>query len=165
MCSNAACNSALLSWHPQIFIPLTTFLHFRTRISHEVWRSKEARYHHHLLLVRHRKKPCICVTQHVFMMQQPVLCTPSVGHFLPAASIKPLVLPCRTIDSQASTEGKNSFWRIASLFKKTDNMFLKSDFICLKSLGWQEDDSSTGMTVALFLGNNHKSSFHLLLWT
>ena len=42
---------------------------------------------------------------------------------------------------------------------------LKSDFICLSSLGWQKDDSSNGMTVALFLGHNHKPSFHLLLWT
>ena len=60
---------------------------------------------------------------------------------------------------------KNSFWRTASLFKKTDYMLMKSDFTCLNSLGWQEDDSSTGMTADLFLGHNHKHSFHLLLWT
>jgi len=42
-------------------------------------------------------------------------------------------------------------------------MLLKSDFICLNSLGWQEGDSSTGITVALFLGHSHKPSFHLLL--
>ena len=42
-------------------------------------------------------------------------------------------------------------------------MLLKSDFICLNSLGWQKDDSSIGMTVALFLGHNHTPRFHLSL--
>jgi len=47
--------------------------------------------------------------------------------------------------------------------KKKKNMLLRSDFIRLYSLGWQEDDSLSGMTVALFLGHTQKPSFHLLL--
>jgi len=35
------------------------------------WRSTEARYHHHLILIRHRKKPWIHVAWCVVMIQQP----------------------------------------------------------------------------------------------
>jgi hypothetical protein len=49
------------------------------------------------------------------------------------------------------------------LSSRKHNMLLKPDLICLNSLGWQKDDSSTGMTVALFVGHNHKPSFHLQL--
>jgi hypothetical protein len=49
------------------------------------------------------------------------------------------------------------------LSSRKHNMLLKPDLICLNYLGWQKDDSSIGMTVALFLGHNHKPSFHLQL--
>ena len=129
------------------------------------WRSTEARYQQHLFffLIRHWKKPWICEACHVVMKQKPVLCTPPVRHFLPTVSIKTLSTPMHNCWFTGWHWRKNSFWRNASLFKKTDNMLLQSDFICLNSFGWQEDDSSTGITVVLFLGHNHKPCFHLLL--
>ena len=127
------------------------------------WRSTEARYKHHFFFVRHWKKPWIREACHVAMKQKPVLCTPPVGHFLPTASIKTFSTPTHNCWFTGWHWRKNSFWRNASLFKKTDNMLLQSDFICLNSFGWQEDDSSTGITVVLFLGHNHKPCFHLLL--
>ena len=106
------------------------------------WRSTEARYHHHLFLVRHRKKSWIRMAWRVVMTQKPVLCTKLVGHFLSTASKKSLSTPMQNCWFTGwQWRKKNSFWRIASLFKKTDNMLLKSDFLYLSSLGWQEGDS------------------------
>jgi len=150
-----------------IFIPLTDSSIFENQNKpwRLGWRCTEVRYYHHHFLVRHQKKLWIRVACCVVMMQKPVLCTPLVRHFLPTASIKTLSTPTQNCWFTGWQWRKNSFWRIVSLFKETDNMFLKYDFICLNSLGMQEDDSSTGMTDALFLGHNHKTSFHLLLWT
>ena len=92
-------------------------------------------------------------------MQKPVLCTPLLRHLLPTASIKTLSTPMQNCWCTGWHWRKNSFWIIASLSKKTANMLLKSDFICLNSVGWQKNDCSTGITVALFLGHNHKFSF------
>jgi len=98
-------------------------------------------------------------------MQKPVPCLLLDEHFLPTASIKTLSTPMQNCWFTGWQWRKNSFRRIASLFKETDSMLLKSDFICFNCLGRKKDDSSSGMTVALFLGHNHKPSFQLLLWT
>ena len=82
------------------------------------WRSTEARYNHHLFFVRHQKKPWIHVAWRVVMMQQSVLFMPLVGHFLPTASIKTLSTPIQNSWFTGWHWRKNSFWKIASLFKK-----------------------------------------------
>ena len=102
------------------------------------WRSKEASYHHFFFFM-HQKKSWTYVAWHVVIMQQPVLCMPLVGHFLPTASTKTRSTRMQNCWFTGWHCRKNSFWRIASMFKKTDNMLLKSDFICLLSWmagGW-----------------------------
>ena len=148
MHSSAACDSALSSGYPWIFIPLTVSSIFENQNKpwRLGWRCIQAWYHHHHFLVRHWKKLWICVACHIVMMPKPGLCTPIVRHFLPTASINTLSTPMQNCWITGWQWRKNSFWRTARLFKKTDNMLLKSDFICLNSLGWQENDSSTGMT-------------------
>ena len=128
------------------------------------WRSTKAR--HHIFFWLDTTKGCESMWHDRLSWCRSQSCVRHLtGIFYQQLPQKTLVLLCRTVDSQACTKEKNSFWRIASLFKKTDNMLLKSDFIYPNFLGWQEDDSSTGMTAALFQGHDHEPSFHLLPWT
>jgi len=115
MHSSAACESALSLWCPWIFILVTMFLLSQNKLWRLGWRNAEARYHHHLFLVRHLKKLWICVAWRVVMTQKPVLCMPLVCQVFSPSSFhkKLLVLLCRTVDSKAGTEEKNSFWRTA----------------------------------------------------
>jgi len=107
-----------LNLHPFNHVSISEYQNTPWRLG---WKSREARYHHHLSLVRHQKKPWIRVPWHVVMMQKPVLCMPLVGHFLPTASIKTLSIPMQNCWFTGWHWRKNSFWRIASLFKKTEN--------------------------------------------
>jgi len=114
MHSSAACNSAVfmipLKLQPFNHVSIFENQNKQWRLS---WRSKEARHHHHLFSVRHQKKPWIRVAWHVVMMQQPVLCVPLVGNFLPTASIITLSTPMQNSWFTSLHWRKNFFWRTA----------------------------------------------------